>query len=1106
MSAAAPPPYPTNDGLGGYNNARRPSSSNSNGGDRAFKHLEDLKREALTGFNRNGNIHELVSLADRALNMAQNILTQYRRPDLSYVEYLRASEIVVEAMPHNKGWPDFQLDHGGGGMQKYQMLQKRINAMGEQYANIKEIIVNNNMRNGIQPTGGAGGGHARTESVQQVNGNSMNGLSAAHKIKPVPSPKPEKMHGRALSPAPAGAGSTSNSAISDALVNRFAQLRRIDTSRPDSRSTNPSSVHSSPISMPHSSDIGSRSSIDALSRLSSAPGARPQGPRGMPNGDGPPVPGRIPLDTSIVAALPQAPQATYSPARNMQTTGDIELPRHTPRSLASTSTRRSSMAPTSSASSQAPNGIYSESRDYFPAPASSTSNSVPPPQVPRRKSVNVPQETRISAERLFDYLERFNILVIDFRSRQDFDQGHISAPNVICIEPLHVTRGMSADELLERMVIGPDSETEMFANREKYELVVYYDAETQSENYLTHPTSEPQEKLKYLDEALCDFNEDKPLQRLPMLLIGGLDAWKELNQILKTSDTVGKAKQGRPISRRPVLGTGQLRPSKRRLRDYNPLDDEEAHKWQEQARAESVVLPGPNSFAGSEDVIQEEVEDGEEDPGSAIRDFRERFPEAESLEGYAFGPLQPNRAAPEPPPKVPIQAYPPTPSPANYPSIPARPQPAAPRPSYTGVSDRAGAQNAPSTRSSSLVPYIPPKYLATNLRLPKTGLDNFRFTCYMNATLQALSATTPLSIFFLDDYFRGLLQRENWKGTKGVLTELYSNLVRSMWKGDVNYIRPTTFRKFCGRLNREWGRDDQEQDAKEFFDFLIDCLHEDLNGMWARTPLRELTVQEEARREKMPKMMVAKTEWGRFTHRDQSFITSLFGGQYSSRLYFDTCGHTSTKHEAFYALSVEIPNISGRQISLDDCLRSYCSQERLTDDDRAKCDQCNMRRDSTKQIMITRAPQFLVVHFKRFHTSGRSTRKIHAPVNFPLENFDLEPYMIRQPSSSEAEAMAKDYGADALKTDPSMTPPYKYDAYAVVRHIGSTIQSGHYTALVKDRARGVWRCFNDRSSEDFLPGQGRYRANEDPRNGQAYIVFYQRSTGAQMQQTPVGKI
>jgi ubiquitin carboxyl-terminal hydrolase 8 len=649
---------------------------------------------------------------------------------------------------------------------------------------------------------------------------------------------------------------------------------------------------------------------------------------------------------------------------------------------------------------------------------------------------------------------------------------------------------MSAEQLLDRMVISPENEQEMFINRDEFDLVVYYDDGTQSETFLTKPTSEHQERLKYLYEALHDFNDDKPLRRPPILLMGGIEAWAGIvgNQALATSETVSKVKQGRPIQRRPVPG-GQMRVPKRRLREYNPLDEDEERKWRERARAESVVLPTPTVAEEDEEALTEEPEGDDEMPYSAIEDFNQRFPDAGQLDKYAFGPLQPKRAAPEPPPKLPLANYPAAPPVSQYPSVPARPMPAAPRTSYTGVSDRAGSQNVPAARSSSLVPYIPAKYLSSSFKLPQTGLDNFGVTCYMNSTLQAFSATKALSIFFMEDAFRKHLQRDNWKGTNGIMPELYANLIKSLWKNDVTYVRPSTFRRFCGRQNSQWMNDRQEQDAKEFFDFLVDCLHEDLNVKWSRNPLKELTRQEEAKRERMPKSVVAMVEWQRYTHRNHSFPLTLFGGQYSSLLRFSGCGHTSTTHEAFFALSVEIPlDIRNRRLTLDDCLHSFCATERLDPSERAKCDQCNERKDSTKQLTITRAPQFLVIHFKRFKTTRNGTRKIDAPIHFPLENFDLAPFMLPPPSSSESEIIARDYGAEYVRPDASMVPPYTYSAYAVIRHLGDTIERGHYKCLVRDLGRGTWKCFNDRYVSEV---DGR-----DLGDGRAYIVFYQRNSSA----------
>lgn len=850
--------------------------------------------------------------------------------------------------------------------------------------------------------------------------------------------------------------------------------------RANSRASYTSS-NGSPVNMVSPTDYNGRSSFDMLSpvksnsSLSHLTGMRPGGPRAMPNGA--PV---MPLDTQLAAAMPAPPSAVYSPARNMQVTGNIQPPRSTARSMVGTGGRSNSVA--SSASSIAP-GTDSEAAGYFPKMTANGPPSRPASGAPRRKSVHLPKEIRIGPEKLYDYNKMHNILIIDVRSREEFDQGHIYAQSIMCIEPTALRKDMSADELQDSLVLSPEDEQAMFFSRQDYDLVVFYDQSTSEDRFLTRPSTDQDYALRYLHDALYEYNHDKPLQRPPILLMGGIEAWANLvgTQALKTSNTVTKIKGARPIRRVPVAnGARRLHVSKRRLRDYNPLDAEEERKWLERARSESVKVDQKQSSEDDDESAQ--VEDASPFYQN-IEEFLRRFPDAGSVEPQQSMVRPPSR----PPPAAPqIPSYPTPPPPSGLPSVPSRPAPAAPRMSYSGVNERAPSHG--SQRSADLPVYVPPRYMPKNIRLPRTGLVNFGVTCYMNATIQALSATTPLTMFFLDDKFRNFIQRENWKGSKGVLPELYHNLMASIWKGDVAAIRPTTLRSFCARLNREWGID-RQQDAKEFFDFLIDCLHEDLNANWQRSPLRALTEQEEAKRESMPKLIVSRTEWSRYLHREQSFLTDTFAGQHASRLRCTTCHFTSTTYEAFYSISVEIPR-SG-QGTIQECLRSYCAEEMLSGDEVWKCPRCKVEREATKQITITRAPQFLVVHFKRFSAGHEgAAKKVRTPIDFPIKGFDLEPYMLPQPSRQEGEMIAKQYGADALKTGPEMTPPYQYDCYAVMRHIGTTLTSGHYISLVRDQARNCWRQFNDTWVSDFDPE--RLSEKEKLQNEMAYIVFYQR--------------
>jgi ubiquitin carboxyl-terminal hydrolase 8 len=102
----------------------------------------------------------------------------------------------------------------------------------------------------------------------------------------------------------------------------------------------------------------------------------------------------------------------------------------------------------------------------------------------------------------------------------------------------------------------------------------------------------------------------------------------------------------------------------------------------------------------------------------------------------------------------------------------------------------------------------------------------------------------------------------------------------------------------------------------------------------------------------------------------------------------------------------------------------------------------------------------------------------------------MEEFVLPRPSPQEAQEIVRNYGEEAIQTDISLTPPYIYDAYAVVRHLGDTTRSGHYTSAIKDRARGCWRYFNDTRYQDFQPETMSPAQALD--NDQAYFIFYQR--------------
>lgn len=880
--------------------------------------------------------------------------------------------------------------------------------------------------------------------------------SKGYKQRPVIHPKPQALQSRAQLST-----SGSSTVLGMQIEERFSQLRvqgRSNGSLPEPDRRNGVFVEMpSPTQYTPPSSNGSPSHAHGSIPLQGGalPIGKPYGPREMPHSRRYPLPPeKIPLDVPDVS-LPRAPSPAYDPSRSAPASSHIPPQLNRKRSIIGTeigSGQLTSAVTTSSRYPEISASLYSSGSYEFNGGS----------------DLGSPRSTMVNAAQLYEYLRNHDVLLIDVRSRAEYDQGHIHARSIMCIEPVGLKLDLSAEELEERLVISPSDELALFARRNEFDLVVYYDQKTATTDFLSDsPMVTVAPALRALHDTLYEFNAFKPLRRPPVLLIGGLEAWTDLcgSQSLLSSRTA--LQPGRTKGRVPIASqnsSSEIR--KRRLRDYNPLDADEERTWRERARKEEVQSPEYELGQGDSDT-EFAAPHGEERIYPLVHSYQEflkKFPEIPTMKQSMM-----------------ISS----PAPAPAPAPPSRPPPAVPRPSYSGVSERDSSALSPTSRQqlSSQPPLYTTRAISHYLKLPRTGLVNFSVTCYMNATIQCLLATIPLSQFFLDNRWRDFTQK-NWKGSNGIMPEIYANLIRSLWRNDVPAVRPTSLRNFCARLNSEWGLD-RQQDAKEYLDFLLDCLHEDLNIHWQRKPLAALSAQEEVVRETMPVRKVSRIEWDRYKNREFSFISDLFAGQHASRLRCTTCRQTSTTYEAFYSISVEIPRSGYGDIY--DCLKSYCQEEILSGDEVWKCPYCKCEREATKQIIITRAPQFLVVHFKRFSASKtESARKVHTPINFPLHGFNMGPYMLASASGSINE---QDRVSDAV--DASITPPYLYDAYAVMRHIGQSGGGGHYIALVRDAPRGCWRKFDDERATDFDPSK--LRPEHKIQNEQAYLVFYGRA-------------
>ncbi|KAF7356423.1 Ubiquitin carboxyl-terminal hydrolase 4 [Mycena venus] len=150
------------------------------------------------------------------------------------------------------------------------------------------------------------------------------------------------------------------------------------------------------------------------------------------------------------------------------------------------------------------------------------------PQVPSKPSglsahpkTPLPNSGTAFPRDLQTYLRDYNVLLLDVRNRADFDKAHIRTEAVVCVEPIILTRtGLTAEGLEDSMVNAPTNETTMFKNRDKFDLIVVYDQSSQTLGGQNAPMS-------ILVRLISEQAFTKLLKRMPMMLVGGFDAWRK---------------------------------------------------------------------------------------------------------------------------------------------------------------------------------------------------------------------------------------------------------------------------------------------------------------------------------------------------------------------------------------------------------------------------------------------------------------------------------------------------------------------------------------------------------------------------------------------------
>uniref|UniRef100_A0A6C0CA42 USP domain-containing protein n=1 Tax=viral metagenome TaxID=1070528 RepID=A0A6C0CA42_9ZZZZ len=268
------------------------------------------------------------------------------------------------------------------------------------------------------------------------------------------------------------------------------------------------------------------------------------------------------------------------------------------------------------------------------------------------------------------------------------------------------------------------------------------------------------------------------------------------------------------------------------------------------------------------------------------------------------------------------------------------------------------------------------------------GLMNLGNTCYMNASLQCLRCVDTLKRYVqTSDY------------SKNDVTGHFLEFVKDVWQATTIY-NPQKIRTGTALENDQF-RNNGQHDAQEFLNTLMDAMHESL---------KENRI---------------------------SIISDTFYGKYETIVKCKSCDGMTKTYEDFMFLT--LPVSDSDMDDLDGLIKKSSHSEELFGENQYYCEKCKKLSNALKVVSISKLPDVLIVHLKRF----TKTNKINNFVNVPNK-----------------------YG--------------EHELIGVINHSGG-LSGGHYTAnvLINDK----WYLMNDSSCRVMT---------ENVITHQAYILFYEK--------------